>query len=117
MNDKEDMIQFLIEMGVLKPAGYDEDTGEEMYLVTEEAEDLMPGISYQRQKDLNSSVFELWQRDMLDVVFNEDGEPLVALNKNSMDTSKINAIEDPDLRREMKIIVEIFSQNFNNNNK
>ena len=37
MSEEDDLIQFLIDMGVLKPLGYTDGDGQEMYMVTERA--------------------------------------------------------------------------------
>lgn len=112
----EDIIQYLIEMGVLKPLGYDENVGDELFLVTEEAEQIMPEIPKMRERETNSAVFDLWQLGMLDVVFDDNGEPLVSLNKNSTDKDKIEAIEDENLKNNMYMFVAIFSEYFDQNN-
>lgn len=104
----DDVIQFLIDMGVLKPMGYDESIGEEMYLITQDADDFIPGLFIEKEKRLNSAIFDLWQIDMLDIIFDDNGEPLVSLNKNSMNEEKIESIEDPSLRYEMYAIIQAF---------
>jgi hypothetical protein len=45
---------------------------------------------------------------MLDIIFDDNGEPLVSLNKNSMNEEKIESIEDPSLRYEMYAIIQAF---------
>ena len=114
--EPEDIIQFLVDMGILKPMGYDENIGEQLYLITEEANTFMPELSKHQQQEINSVVFDLWQMEMLDVSFNDEGEPLVALNENSTNIEKVMAIEDPDLRNQMRVIVSVFSSYFDKNN-
>jgi len=115
--DAQELIEFLINMGILKPLGYSEAMGDEMYLISEDAADLMPELPKMKQQELNSAVFDLWSLDMLDVTFGDDGEPFVGLNKNSTDPEKIEAIEDEGLRTQMYMIVSIFSSYFDENNK
>lgn len=112
-NDAEGLIQFLIEMGILNPIGYNENLNDEMYILTDKASSLLPELSKLHEKETNSVIFNLWQLNMLDVVFDENGEPLVSLNKNSTDEEKIKEIEDEELRNQLKIIVSIFSKRFN----
>lgn len=112
----EELVQRLIDMGVLKPLGYDDNVGDELFIVTDKAEEVMPEISKMREKETNSAVFDLWQIGMLDVVFDENGEPLVSLNKNSTDPEKIEAIEDQALKNNMYMFIAIFSEYFDQNN-
>jgi hypothetical protein len=115
--EAQELIEFLIKMGILKPLGYNEELDDEMYLISDSAADLMPELPKMKQQELNSAVFDLWSLDMLDVTFGDDGEPLVGLNKNSTDPEKIEAIEDEGLRTQMYMIVSIFSSYFDENNK
>jgi hypothetical protein len=107
-------IDFLVEMGVLKPMGFNVDIGEDLFIITEEAADIIPEIPKIREKETNQAIFELWQRNMLDVVFDEEGMPMVSLNKNSTDKEKIEEIDDPILKNQMYMIVSIFSDYFDN---
>lgn len=115
--EQDALIEYLIQMGVLKPAGYDENIGDELYILTDKALGVFPELSDIREKETNAAVFELWQRNMLDVVFDESGEPLVSLNKNSTNKDMIEAIEDESLRNQMYMIVSIFSEFYDQNNK
>lgn len=116
--DKEvsDFIKFLVDMGVLKPLGYDVEIGEDLFIITDKAQELLPELTNAREKETNAAIFELWQRNMLDVIFDDDGSPLVSLNKNSTDKEKIEAIEDPDLKSQMYMIVQAFASHFDENN-
>jgi len=117
--DKEaqELIEFLIKMGILKPLGYNEELDDEMYLISDDAAELMPELTKMKQQEINSAVFDLWRLDMLDVTFSDDGEPLIGLNKNSTNLEKINAIEDEELKNQMYMIVSIFYSYFDENNK
>jgi hypothetical protein len=111
-----DFIKFLVDMGVLKPLGYDVEIGDDVFIITDKAEELLPGLHDAREKDTNAAIFELWQRNMLDVIFDDDGMPLVSLNKNSTNKEKIESIEDPDLKSQMYMIVQAFASHFDENN-
>lgn len=113
MSSEEDsIVEYLIEMGVIIPLGYSDETGQEMYRVTEEAGELFPEFFEEQMKELNETVFDLWSLDLIDIVFDENGEPLVGLNKNSMDKEKIEAIENKDLRSAMYGILLAFVEKF-----
>ena len=117
MSEEDDLIQFLIDMGVLKPLGYTDGDGQEMYIVTERAKEIFPELPEIQEKETNSAIFELWQMDMLDVRFDDNGDPLVALNKNSTNPDKVEMIEDESLRRQMYMILAAFLEHFDGNNR
>lgn len=106
--DEDELIQWLISMGVIKEVGYNEDLGENMYQITPEAQQYLPELKKTYLQEINQSVFELWQMNMLDVTFDEKGEPMVALNKNSLDKEKIKQIQDPELKAQMVMIISAF---------
>lgn len=115
MDEKEDkdLIKFLVDMGILKDLGYNEELGENLYYIDSKADEIFPQLKQEQMKSLNQSVFDLWELEMLDVTFDENGEPLIGLNKNSLDKQKIAAIEDEELRRQHIMIVTIFDEYFN----
>lgn len=114
MSEEDDIIKWLIEIGILKDLGYDEEIGDHLYYIEGENTDLFPEIMEEHQKDINEAIFDLWQLDMIDVAFDDFGDPLISLNKNSLDKNKIEQIEDPALKGKLKTIVEIFTQQFGN---
>jgi len=115
--EANELIEFLVDMGVLRPLGYTDGDGQEMYMVTEKAEKIFPELPEMQERETNSAVFELWQIDMLDVRFDDNGDPLIALNKNSTNPEKVEMIEDESLRRQMYMILAAFLEHFDGNNR
>lgn len=113
MEDEEDIIKFLVDLGILKDLGYNEDFGDNLYYIKPEAKEVFPSLSRAQMQSINQSVFDLWELDMLNVMFDENGEPLIGLNENSLDEDKINAIENHELRKQHILIVSVFNQYFN----
>lgn len=111
-SEEDNILQYLIDMGIIVPLGYSDEIGQEMYKVTEDAEELFPEFVAEQTKELNETVFDLWNLDLIDIVFDDNGEPLVGLNKNSMDKEKIEAIENKDLRSAMYGILLAFIDKF-----
>lgn len=109
--DKEqEMIDFFLTIGVIDMIGYDDD-GQEIYLISEKANEIFPPIVKLHEQEVNSAIFNLWEMDMINVNFDENGEPLISLNDNSLDEDKINSIEDEKLKKHMTLILAAFSQN------
>lgn len=106
--DEEQIIKWLVDLGIIEDLGYNEELGENMYHITSEAQEYFPQLKETHLKDINQHVFDLWQINMLDVTFDDKGEPLVALNKNSLDKEKIAQIQDPELKRQMIMIISAF---------
>jgi hypothetical protein len=82
----EETIEYLLEIGALEFDSVDE-SGENLYKFTKEAKDLVPEIYNEQMKDFNALVFSLWSKDLIDVCFDEAGEPLIGVNENSYDNN------------------------------
>lgn len=111
-NEEEDLVKKLVEMGVIIPLGFSEETGQDMYVISDKADDLFPEIIQEQEKYINEAVFDLWNLELIDIVFDDNGEPLVGLNKNSTDREKIESIESEDLKRSMYAILLAFADTF-----
>ena len=75
----KDMIEFLKSIGAIEelPGGN--------YRLSEEAEDMVPELVKHHEAMFNNDVFSLWINDMIDVVFDEDGDPMLDMNEDSRD--------------------------------
>lgn len=113
-DEYESYIDFLISLGVIKEVGKDPHDGQILYNFSDDAEDFIPGVGAMQMQELNSSIFELWKMELIDVAFDRNGEPLVALNENSISKEKIKNINDPELERTLRMIVWAFADKFNN---
>lgn len=111
-SEEENIIDYLIEMGIIIPLGYSDELGQEMYRVTDAAEEMFPEFFAEQMRELNETIFDLWNLDLIDIVFDDGGEPLVGLNKNSTDKEKIEAIENKELRGAMYGILLAFVDKF-----
>ena len=112
MDDEESLIKWLVDLGILKDLGYNEIFGDHIYQIDDAADDFIPGLKKKHNLDVNQSVFDLWNLEMIDIRFDDDGEPLISLNENSTNTDKINAIDDEELRSQMLLLISIFNERF-----
>lgn len=112
MPEEENIIQYLIDMGIIVPLGFSEEIGQELYKITDKAEEVFPEIVEEQQKQVNDAVFDLWNLELIDIVFDDNGDPLVGLNKNSLNREKIEAIENKDLQGAMYAILIAFADKF-----
>ena len=100
------MIQYLLSIGALQWAFTNED-GEEIYRLTPDAKELVPNLYDEHIKDFNSIVFSLWNKNMIDLTFDEDGEPLIGLNENSINEEMIVDL-DKNEKEALKEIVFVY---------
>lgn len=112
MDEEESLIKWLVDLGILRDLGYNEIFGDHIYQIDDTANDFIPGLKEQHRLDVNQAVFDLWNLEMIDIRFDDDGEPLISLNENSTNTDKINSIEDEALRSQMLLLISIFNERF-----
>ena len=98
----EEMIQYLISIGALEYV-FDDEDGEPVYRMTPEAKDFVPDMYDEHIQDFNAMVFSLWTKDMIDVVFDEEGDPMVSINENSENKDLIKQLD----REERETLHEI----------
>lgn len=98
----DETIQYLLSIGALEYVSTDED-GEAIYRLTPDAKDIVPDLYEEHIKDFNSLVFSLWSKNMIDVVFDDDGEPMVSINENTQNEDMIKELD----REEKEAINEI----------
>lgn len=71
-DEAEHIIDSLIERGALEMTGVDKD-GDVIYRVTEKCKDLFPELYYEHMKQTDDIAFSLWQKDLVDIRFTDDG--------------------------------------------
>lgn len=104
----DELIQYLLSIGALHWAFTDED-GEEIYRLTPEAQELVPNLYEEHVKEFNVKVFSLWEQNMIDLVFDEQGEPLISINENSVNEKMIKKLKK-DEREVLKEIVFVYKK-------
>ena len=99
---EDELIEYLLSIGALEYVFTDED-GDPIYRLTPEAKDLVPDLYEEHMKDFNSVVFSLWSKNLVDVVFDEDGEPMIGLNANTDNAEMIKKLD----KQEKEVLQEI----------
>lgn len=99
---EEDLVEYLLSIGALEYI-FDDEDGEPVYRMTPEAKDIVPNLYEDHMKDFNAVVFSLWSKDMLDVVFDDDGEPMIGISSNSLDEKKVKQLD----KQEREVLQEI----------
>jgi hypothetical protein len=101
--DKE-ILEYLLSIGAVEFVYKDQD-GEEIYRFTKIAKELVPQIYNEHMKDFNAMIFSLWRKELIDIVFDEVGEPLIGINENSYneEMQKDLSVEEKDA------LIEIFA--------
>jgi hypothetical protein len=110
-NVDEELIEYLVSIGALEYV-FTDDEGGYIYRLTPDAKELVPDLYEDHVKDFNSSVFSLWNYGLIDIVFDDDGEPLISLNENT----EYKDMRDKLYKKELDVLKEIvFVWNKNNN--
>jgi predicted metalloprotease with PDZ domain len=79
--DKEDideLIDQLLEMGVIKLHGFDKTSNDFTYILTPKAKELYPELFEEHFSFINQLAFDLWEKGYIEMKF-EDRGPLVML--------------------------------------
>lgn len=89
-------IEYLIEEGCMEVTGI-EPSGEFLFSVTPKMEEIFPEIWDEIMSFSNQLVYELWQKDLVDVIFNSNGETLVTVNDNTLKYKEYELNEEQEL--------------------
>jgi len=91
--EKEDLEYFLA-IGALE-FSHTNQNGEDIYRLTKEAKEIAPEFYEEQVKDLNSVVFSLWSKGIIEISFDDSGDPLIGLQQNTGELlEKIDLDED-----------------------
>lgn len=90
------VLKNLIEMGFVEEAGIDLESGQLTYKITEEGKKALPEMYQESMSMFNMIAFSLWNKNMINLTFNDEGLPMVALNKNSFDEEKIMLLPEAE---------------------
>lgn len=92
----KDILKHMIAIGYVEAIGIDPETGENTYRITEEGRIALPDLYEEAIASLNSVTFNLWKKDMVNIIFDDEGMPSISLNKNSYDEEKILLLPDDE---------------------
>jgi hypothetical protein len=76
--EADELIDALIEAGALESTGIDKH-GDIVYRITEKCKDLFPDLYYEHMKQTDDLSFSLWQKEVLEIKFSEDGTVYVSM--------------------------------------
>jgi hypothetical protein len=83
---KED-IEYFVAIGVLE-FSYIDENGDHIYSLTDKAKEIAPEFYENQMKTLNATVFSLWNKGIIDVIFDESGDTMIALNEDTAELLK-----------------------------
>jgi hypothetical protein len=75
--DLSNLILQLIEMGALEVRGYDSISNQFIYNLTPKCQEIMPDLFEEHFKMINELAFRLWNKDIIDLTFDNNGIPMV----------------------------------------
>ena len=96
----KNMIEFLKSIGAIEelPGGN--------YRLSEQAEEMVPEMVKQHESMFNNDVFSLWMNVRIDVVFDEDGDPMLDMNEDSRDEVRQYECLTPQEINTLRMIVK-----------
>lgn len=100
------MIKYLLSIGALEYSFTDDD-GEPVYRFTENARNLVPDIYEEQMEDFSAIIFELWNKGVIEIFFDEDGDPIIGLNEKTNDPSVFSNL-DKEQKQALKEILEFW---------
>jgi hypothetical protein len=97
--DKE-MIEFLKSIGAIEelPGGN--------YRLSEEAEEFVPEVVKHHESMFNNDVFSLWINDMIDLIFDNDGDPMLDITETSRDEVRQYECLTPQEINTLRMIIQ-----------
>lgn len=105
MKDENEIFNNLILTGGLRFAGKDPETGENMYVRTEMLKDIDPDLDRELSLYFSDISMKLWEKGFIDMDVTS-ANPVITLNKRSLDLEKINSL-DAEERMALKQIIKI----------
>jgi hypothetical protein len=103
---KED-IEYFLAIGALE-LSHINDEGEKVYHLTETAKEIAPQLYEKQMKGFNEILFSLWNKGVLDLSFDEDGEPLISLNEDTESLLEKNILDEEEKEVMEQIVLSWF---------
>lgn len=110
----QNFIEFLVEEGCMEITGMDE-KGEFILSVTPKMEELFPEIWEEILAMSNQLVYELWQKNLVEIVFRTDGDIFVSPNDNTLNYREYELTEEQSMMIE-SIINRMNQEGYDVNN-
>jgi hypothetical protein len=107
--DKED-IEYFLSIGALEFSYVNED-GEDVYSFTENALELAPELYEEQMKKFNEIIFSLWRKDVIDIMFDDEGEPMISLHQNTGDILKTVVLDEEEKETLEEILIAWHEKN------
>lgn len=105
----KDMIEFLKSIGAIEelPGGN--------YRLSEEAEEFVPEVVKHHEAMFNNDVFSLWINDMIDLVFDDDGDPMLDITETSRDEVRQYECLTPQEINTLRMIIQQYDTTLDKN--
>lgn len=107
--DKED-IEYFLSIGALEFSYVNED-GEDVYSLTEDALELAPELYEEQMKKFNEVIFSLWRKDVIDIMFDDEGEPMISLHQDTGELLKTTVLDEEEKETLEEILIAWHEKN------
>jgi hypothetical protein len=107
--DRED-IEYFLSIGALEFSYVNED-GEDIYSLTEDAIELAPELYEEQMKKFNEVIFSLWRKDIIDIMFDDEGEPMISLHQDTGELLKTVVLDEEEKETLEEILIAWHEKN------
>ena len=107
MNENEEMMEFLKSIGAVEEI-------EGGFRLTEAAKQTVPELVKKHESHFNNDVFSLWMNDMLDLNFDDNGEPMIDLSDISRDEEMQILLLTNQEKLTLEMIILQYDKRFDN---
>lgn len=87
-SEEYSLLEYLIKIGAVKKL-FNHISYEDEFIMTNKCDKFIPELPKKYSQDFQEEVFTLWQLDMIDLMFDENGNHIIKVNKNSFNFEKI----------------------------
>ena len=101
---EEELVQYLLSIGAIEHVNNDSNKSP-IYKLTENAKELVPELYKEFMKDFNMAAFSLWSKDLINIIFNDTGEPIIELNKDSTNIKKTKDLPKNEKRALQEMLI------------
>lgn len=91
--DEEEFVDNLIRLGAVEFIGFDKDTGEPLYVITEKLGEIDPDLRDKIANSFHREMMDLWEKGFLDMDVTT-ANPLVRITEKAFDPNEVAKLDE-----------------------
>jgi hypothetical protein len=85
------LLEYLIKIGAVKKI-FNNSSYEDEFVMTNKCDKFIPELPKKFSRDFQEEIFTLWQLDLLDILFDQEGKHIIKINNNSFNSETIKEL-------------------------